>query len=457
MLREAQQEIDAARAAIAQATVPERKELLRCGAFGMGRLVGGGGLSRTEAEQAMEAVGIDGGLSVADARAAVRTGLNAGVKQPRELGQREPGADDGDAPPTKRPYLTHILTPMSSVTAKPVSWLWRHRIAFGKQTIIQGDPGNLKSTLMLDIAARLTTGRAMPGEDKPMCGPGRVLLVSVEDDAADTLRPRLEAAGANLSMVEILTIEAGGQELLPALSDHRPQIEAALLETGAKMLGLDPLAAVMGRANMWKDQEVRAVLGPLKPVLERTMAASVAISHLNKAQGGISALYRLGGSIGIAGSVRSVLLVGRDPQDQVRRVLALVKSNNAEVHEVPSLAYRVEKMQIGGIETIKIAWEGVSPYTADELLAAQVPDSHDERGALDEAKAFLLETLKPGEWMPSKDLQRAVKDADIKERTYKRARKELGVVARIIEGKRMVKLPIRSPFGTVGTVDEKDA
>jgi hypothetical protein len=474
--------LDGACQTIGAAVEGTRNDTLNTQSFKIGQLVGGGILSRPEAEDALVAAGLSVGLLVKESHATVRSGLNDGEKEPRGLPapalpappSREPGADDGDEPsppesenpkgPGKaksEPYIKAVLTPMSAVKARPVRWLWKGRVPYGKQTIIDGDPGNGKSTIALDIAARLSKGLPMPWETEPSGDPGNVVVVSVEDDPADTIKPRLMAAGADDKRIYSLSIKAGEAELIPTLAAHMPEILQALQDTKALMLILDPISAVLGDGvDMWKDGDVRRVLGPLKTVLGQTGTAEIGIRHWNKTRGGGSALYAGGGSIGIAAQARSVLCVARNPQDPDQRVCALVKGSNAEAQggrRVPSLAYRMELVQLGDIETTRINWEGVSPYTADELLAVQVPESGEDRGALDEAKAFLLEVLKPGEWMLAKNLQRAAKDAEIKERTLKRGRKQLGVVARIIDGKRMVKLPVRSPFGTVGTDADEDA
>lgn len=358
------------------------------------------------------------------------------------------------------PYLAHELTRMSTVQPKPVRWVWPGRMAFGKFTMLDGDPGSLKTTVGLEIAARLSTGRPMPGEQEALCGPVRGLIVSAEDDPADTIRPRLEASGADLDLVEILSIRKGdARGLLPVLSEHMAEIEAALVESDAKYLLLDPIAAILGsKIDMWKDQDVRRVLGPLKGVLEQTGAAALGIRHFNKAQGGASALYRGGGSIGIAGAARSVMCAARNPQNPVQRVLALVKSNNAEVHQVPSLAYHSELVRVGDVDAIRIVWDGVSAFTADELLAAQVPESHEDRSALDEGKAVVLQLLDGGP-MLSAELQKQAKTAGVSATTLQRARSALGVRAILRHGKGwMASLPDRgrSNLGDLGDLPESE-
>jgi AAA domain len=355
-----------------------------------------------------------------------------------------------------------VLTRLDTVQRRPVRYLWRGRVPFGKITILDGDPGNGKSTIALDLAARLTAGRPMPGEDNATSAPADVLIVSAEDDAADTLRPRLEAAEADLSRVHLLTVQCGQHELLPMLTDHLPQIEEALLRTGAKLLVLDPLVAVLGdHVDMHKDQDMRRVLGPVKVVAERIGVAVVGIRHFNK-NANASALHRGGGSIGISGGARSVLAVARDPRTPERRVLAAVKSNVAEVLQVPSLAFRIEVLTlpvVGAapeVETTRIDWLGPSPLTADDLLAASVPQTHEERSALDEAKAVVRQVLGKGA-VPAKDLAKEARAAGVSERTLQRARAELGVKASKPLKEWILTLPAAgasSAVGGLGALDE---
>src|SRR6266851_907986 len=427
----------------------KRNETLNVEAFGIGQLVGGGVISRTDAEAVLEGAGIEADLTIAETRATVRSGLNAGQAQPR-------GVPDGvsrtmaGAADSSEPYVTHELTRMSTVQPKPVRWVWPGYMAAGKFSLIDGDPGNLKSTVGLTIGARVTRGLPMPGEKEALCGPARIIVVSAEDDAADTIRPRLEAAGADLEMVELLTIRRGDDKgLLPVLSEHMQEIEAALVESDAKFLLLDPMAAMLGsKIDMWKDQDVRRVLGPLKVVLERTDAASLGVRHLNKAHAGKSALYAGGGSIGLAGAARSVLCVARNPQNPVQRVLALLKSNHAEVHDVPSLAFHCEVVRVGEVDTIRLVWDGPSAYSADELLAAQVPESQEERSKLDEAKSVVLQALAAGP-MLSTELEKQAKAAGVSPASLERARQKLGVRAIRTQDRGqwcwMASLPTRSP------------
>lgn len=391
----------------------------------------------------------------------------------RAKASRQPGEDDGDESRASRLSLApqSILTPLSVVCRKPMHWLWPGRVPFGKLTVLDGDPGTGKSTISLDIAARLSRGLPMPGEDASTTGPRDVILVSVEDDAADTIKPRLDAAGADTDRIHSLTIRAGDAEYPPDLEGYLPHIEKAITEKHAGMLILDPISALLGPdVDMHKDQDVRSVLAPLKVVAERTDCAAFLIRHFNK-NSGATALHKGGGSIAIAGAARSVLAAGKNPADESKRVLAVSKSNGAEVLDVGSLSYEIIPVTLpssGGsaeVQTTKIEWLGRSEYTANDLVAV-IPSNPEERSERQEAQAKIKELLSDGP-MLTKELEKEAQAAGISRRTLERVRRDLR-----IKGGRKTRgqgpfylwLPgcppawVSSPgtFGGVGGVDERD-
>jgi hypothetical protein len=314
------------------------------------------------------------------------------------------------------------LVCLDSVEPEEVAWLWPGRIPLGKITILDGDPGLSKSTLTLDIASRLTTGRGFPDSLVTPHEPADVVVLSAEDGLADTIRPRLDAAGAAVSRVHALqTVRDDTGDTFPSLDRHVEQIRAAVLRTGSKLVIVDPLMAYIGgpEVNSYRDQDVRRVLAPLAWMAEETGVAVVVIRHLNKAAGG-AAIYRGGGSIGIIGAARSGLLVAKDPEDESRRILAMTKSNLAP--PAASLTYRLATATNGAP---KIEWEGTSRTTADQLLAAAAGDEED-RSALGEAKEFLREALVGGSLRPSPEVISEGRRAGISEKTLRRAFRALG-------------------------------
>jgi len=318
------------------------------------------------------------------------------------------------------------------VAPERVKWLWPGRLPAGKVTVLDGDPGLGKSSISLDLTARLTTASPLPDGHKPE-RPVCVLLLSAEDGAADTIVPRLTVAGADLRKVTIVdhvADEAGGPRLVELPGDaalverwlasylYTDDDDSAPVFPG--LVIVDPLMAYLGgEVNAHHDQDVRRALYPLKLLAERTGVAVLVVRHLNK-MAGANPLYRGGGSIGIIGAARAGLLVGVDPDDSHRRILAVSKSNLAA--KPPSLAYKLVGDALYG--TAKVVWQGASEHTAEDLLGRPV-----ERPApkQEEAEAFLRQQL-AAEPRPVAWLQKLAKDKGIAWGTVKRAKEALEVI-----------------------------
>ena len=303
---------------------------------------------------------------------------------------------------------------LADVSPERVEWLWPKRVPKGKITVLDGDPDNGKSVLTTDLAARLTAGKSLP-DGTPTEAAG-VVIVSAEDGAADTIRPRFDAAGGIPARARLL-----GDEEPFVIPEDIPRLERAIEQVGAALVVIDPIMAFLsGNVNSNRDQDVRRALTPLKRMAERTGAAVILVRHLNKMAGG-NPLYRGGGSIGIIGAARSGLVVGRHPEDDELRVLAGQKNNLSLPPE--SLAYRIETAENGAA---RIVYEGVCEATAQQLL--RVPEDEEEKSALSEAKEFLLSELK-GSPMAARQVKKNAVEADVSERTLKRAKAALGVIS----------------------------
>src|SRR5829696_9940279 len=290
-----------------------------------------------------------------------------------------------------RPHTVRL----SDVAPESLRWLWRGRIPAGKITVLDGDPGLGKSTLLCELAARISRGDPLPGGDAEPSTPRGVLLFSAEDDVHDTIRPRIDAAGGDpRRIVFFVAVPDGTDTGRPfALPRDLPILDAVVARVDAALVIFDPLVAYLpAGVSASIDQHVRHALGALKTSAERTGAAIVVVRHLNKSPSA-NPLYRGLGSVGIIGAARSGLLLAADPDDPQRRILALAKGNLAR--PPASLAFRLAAVPGTGIA--RVVWDGESPWTAAELLQGQADDDGDlRRSVVDDARAWLRETLAAG-------------------------------------------------------------
>lgn len=303
--------------------------------------------------------------------------------------------------------------PLSQVRPEAVRWLWPPYLARGKLTLLDGDPGVGKSLLTIDLAARLSRGGAMPAGE-PAGRPHTVLLLNAEDPAADTTRPRAEAAGGDLERLHVVPLEDREAPLhLPACL---PDLHQLVARHRADLLVIDPLMAFLPpHVSAGVDQCVRTALTPLARLAERTGCGVLLVRHLRKDGGG--AIRRGQGSMGIVGAARTGLLAGPHPADPTLNVLAVSKSNVAG--EVPSLGYRI----VSGANGLPVVqWARPVDLTADAVGGkppAKIP-------ARDRAGLWLSEQLASGP-RPATAVYSAAAEAGIPERTLERAKAALRV------------------------------
>ena len=211
---------------------------------------------------------------------------------------------------------------MSDVQTQTIEWLWYPFIPYGKLTIIQGDPGDGKTTLALNIAAKLSNGKGLENEIMTQ-EPATIIYQTAEDGLADTVKPRLENAEADCS--KILVIDESSKLL--SMTDER--LEKALIQTNAKVLILDPIQAYLGGGiDMNRANEARNITKQLGMLAEKYQCAILLIGHMNKAAGN-KAVYRGMGSIDFFAVARSVLLVGRVKGEPDIRAVVQIKNNIA--------------------------------------------------------------------------------------------------------------------------------
>ncbi len=310
---------------------------------------------------------------------------------------------------------------LSDVKPERVSWLWPGRIPAGKLVTLDGDPGLGKSTLGLEFAATITTGGTW--HDGSVCAfPGDVILLTAEDGLADTVRPRLDAAGADTTRVHAVqgVTMADGSLRPPTLGDIA-ELTELVAQTGARLLIVDVLMAYLpSGTDSHKDQDIRRVLSRLSSLAEATGCTVLLLRHLNKAKGG-DPMYRGGGSIGIVGAARAGMLVARDPDDDNVRVLASTKSNLGP--EPEALTYQLVDANAHGVARVR--WLGVSTHNARALLADH--DAREDSPERDEATGWLGDYLTEQGRASSADVKTAARKERIAERTLKRAAQNLKV------------------------------
>lgn len=306
------------------------------------------------------------------------------------------------------------LINMEQVEVEKIDWLLYPFIPFGKVTIVQGDPGEGKTTMVLQTIAKLTKGEGVLPVDEntetkekiTATEPVNVIYQTAEDGLGDTIKPRLLAAGADCSRV--LVIDDNEQAL--TMMDAR--LEEAIIQTKARLVVLDPIQGFLGaEVDMHRANEIRPLMKRMAVLAEKHHCAIVLIGHMNKNSNGKSP-YRGLGSIDFQAAARSVLIVGRVKDDPEIRVVCHVKSSLAP--EGKSIAFRLDK------ET-GFKWIGEYDISADDLLSG---DSRGRKGR--EAKEFLIEILSDGAMEQAKIAEEA-EHRGIKSKTMWNAKKELKI------------------------------
>ena len=260
-----------------------------------------------------------------------------------------------------------VLRRVSDIERHELQWLWPGRIPLAKLTLLAGDPGLGKSFVTLDVAARVTRGTKWPDGAAATCKPGSVIILSAEDDPSDTIRPRLEAAGADLSKVHVL------QAVRRARPSGEISLEHFSLETDlvalqdaivslddARLIIIDPISAYLGGIDSHVNAKVRSLLAPLSQMAAITGVAALAVTHLNKNSS--SALYRASGSVAFVAAARAVWLFAKSPDDPAQRLMLPGKMNLAP--EQSGMGYRLEAKA----DVAVVTWGDAVSISADAVL-----------------------------------------------------------------------------------------
>ncbi len=347
-------------------------------------------------------------------------------ERPKPGPQVKPSAKPQANPPERSP----VVVCMADVEPADVRWLWPGRIPLGRLTLLCGRPGEGKSFVTMDLAARVSTARDFPDGSK--CPSGSVLIVSAEDDPADTIRPRLNAAGADvkrvhiLSSIQVTASDGKKEERAFTLADILMLEDALCKIPDCRLVIIDPIGSYLGGGtDAHRDNEVRSVLGPVATLAAKFNVAVVMVAHRRKGSGDFADDSALG-SRAFTGIARAVWHLSRDPDDKNRRLLLPGKNNLTA--EGDGLAFRLEGQPIG-----RLVWEdGPVAMTADDAQLAESRSAAEKRkpgpraDARQGAANWLGEALANGPRTPAQ-LQEEAKRSNFGWRTIQNAAGDLGI------------------------------
>jgi uncharacterized protein YdeI (BOF family) len=334
-----------------------------------------------------------------------------------------------------KPTGTGLIVSMGhEVETERVHWVWPGYIPAGKLTLVAGDPGMGKSTLVGDLIARISKGTHLPSGQRSITGTS--LIASAEDSPEDTIIPRLIACGANLKRVGIIrevrdAKSADEESRYLCFPRDLTLLRDTLVSTGARILVIDPLNAFVEKGvDTYKDQDIRRILHPLETIAQETGTAIIIVAHLNKKEDA-STLYRVGGTIGFVGAARSVLAVSKLPDDT--NVLFWLKGNLAR--RPPSMAYEIK--QVRKIKTATNTWKGenvihsssirwLGEVDFNPLSKNQAPTP--EARVMEEATEFLRQVLQQSQEVDTEALYAEARAAGIAKSHLNRVKSSLGIV-----------------------------
>jgi len=314
----------------------------------------------------------------------------------------------------------------ADIVAEEVRWLWPGRIPLGKLTLIAGDPGLGKSFCTIDLAARVSSGAGWPDNPDARQQPGGCILFSAEDDPADTIIPRLIAAGADRSRVFVAqsVIEKNGERSVNLERDMNTIRKAIGQVPDCRMVVIDPISAYTGKADTHNNAETRGLLAPLAKLAADLGVAVVLVTHLNKSGGG-KALYRAIGSIAFAAAARCAYAVCKDSENPARRLFLPTKNNLGPDHS--GLAYTLG-MGPDSTTIPVVLWEREAVTdSADEAMGgAEKPQDAETKVERSEAEEWLSSLLAAGP-VPSNTVKRRAAADGLSWRAVQRAKEAIGV------------------------------
>ena len=318
------------------------------------------------------------------------------------------------------------ITNLGDVEPEFIEWRWKGRLPKGKLVIIQGDPEQGKSFLTQEIIARYTRGEPIY-PDKEKVSPANVLLLSGEDGMADTIVPRLVSMNADLSRVDSINLMRADEDVRGlSLTEDLAVMEQMLKEKQYGLVVIDPISAYTPNTDTNTDNRVRSMLMPLKDLAEQYGVTIIIVRHLTKNEQTKTA-YRGQGSIAYEAAARVVMLVGKNPDNEEERILAVTKLSVDR--RPPSLAFTLTTDETTG--GAAVTWIGETEVTAEQLLTSR---SGEEKSAMEEAQEFIQDMLKSGDKLQRECIHLA-KENGFSETTINRAKRKLRIRSVKPEGK----------------------
>lgn len=380
------------------------------------------------------------------------------VENAERYQQNEPGSKAHAAPSeafalvAEKSDLDIIGERFSEISPKNETWLWQDRFPAGSISLLAGHGDVGKTTILLDIAARITTGKGWP-DGAEMQKPGRVIYLSGEDSPHKVLVPRFMAAGGDRNRIfNVRGIKAGDDgksERLFSLQEDLAKLSHLIRKFGKPdVVIFDPLSSYFGDADTWRQSAVRAILTPIAIWCDANNIAVIGNSHLGKAKGG-NANMKLLDSIAIANMSRSIYMAGRDPEEPGKRLFIPTKGNNGP--EMRGLSYRLKPKMVPGddgelVRTSCVEWsDDEVESTADEMLHHAEGGKTRRSTQADEARAcalWLKEVLEREGCQPVKMVMLAANAEGFKSTLVDRARRQLGIVmGKAADGTTTMQLP----------------
>jgi len=314
------------------------------------------------------------------------------------------------------------------VQEKPVEWLWYPRLPLGMICLFAGTPKVGKTFATIAIAAAVSRGAPLPLDE--VRGAGSVILLSAEDDPAKTLKPRLRAAGADMSKVHFLKsmLLQDGNEALPSLRCDLEAIEVAAKALGdCKLIIIDPVTAYLDGVDDHRAGEIRGLLYPLSAMAEALNVTIILVTHLSKSLSQ-DAQQRVLGSVSYVAACRVNFLFAKDKDDPAKRRRLMLELGGNLTEEVPTLGYRIADSGEGP----QIEWEqDTTPITAEEILAEEPPCEREDHEEAEECREWLRLALTQGR-QSQKELARQGREDGFSESMLRRAKKRIGAKSRRI-------------------------